>query len=118
VTQISDLREATQRVIFSARLAPHGVASGASGFFAARPVPPWLQPGGTIEATSFYDTQDLKRTLEHLVDFERFNAGVGRFSIGAVNVRTCNFVYFDCATHTIRPEHVMASGVLPPGFPQ
>src|ERR1700730_7062231 len=40
------------------------VASGARGFFAARPVPPWFQPAGTIDATSFYDTRDLKRTLE------------------------------------------------------
>src|SRR6185369_15082272 len=27
------------------------------------------------------------------------------------------FVYFDSATHTIGPEHIMASGALPPGFP-
>jgi NTE family protein len=32
-------------------------------------------------------------------------------------VRTGNFVYFDNTTHTIRPEHVMASGALPPAFP-
>ena len=40
-----------------------------------------------------------------------------RFSAGAVNVRTGNLVYFDTATHTIRPEHILASGALPPGFP-
>ena len=40
-----------------------------------------------------------------------------RFSAGAVNVRTGNFVYFDNTTHEIGPEHVMASGALPPGFP-
>jgi NTE family protein len=93
------------------------LASGASGFFAARPVNPWLQPRGAIEATSFYDTKNLKRTLERLVDFDRLNAGPARFSVGAVNVRTGNFVYFDNTTHTIRPEHVMASGALPPAFP-
>jgi NTE family protein len=49
--------------------ATRALANGASGFFAARPVTPWLQPGGTIEATSFYDTKNLKRTLERLVDF-------------------------------------------------
>jgi NTE family protein len=52
-----------------------------------------------------------------LVDFDRLNAGALRFSVGAVNVRTGNFVYFDTKTHTIRPEHVMASGALPPGLP-
>ena len=78
---------------------------------------PWLQPGGTTAATSFYDTKHLKHTLERLVDFDRLNAGMTRFSAGAVNVRTGNFVYFDTSTHKIAPEHVMASGALPPGFP-
>jgi NTE family protein len=105
------------RNLLSQMGATMALASGATGFFAARPVTPWLQPGGTIEATSFYDTADLKRTLERLVDFDRLNAGAERFSVGAVNVRTGNFVYFDNTTHTILPEHVMASGALPPGFP-
>src|ERR1700730_15206458 len=86
------------------------VASGATGFFSARAMMPWFQPGGTLGATSFYDTSDLKHTLERLVDFDRLNAGMTRFSAGAVNVRTGNFVYFDTSTHKIAPEHVMASG--------
>jgi NTE family protein len=40
-----------------------------------------------------------------------------RFTVGAVNVCTGNLVRFDNATRTIRPEHVIASGSLPPGFP-
>jgi NTE family protein len=76
-----------------------------------------LQPPGTPDATSFYETKELRRTLERLVDFDRINAGAIRFSVGAVNVRTGNFVYFDNTTHTIGPEHVMASGALPPGLP-
>jgi len=67
--------------------------------------------------TSYYDTSDLKATLERLVDFDRINAREVRFCVGAVNVRTGNYAYFDNGRQTIRPEHVMASGALPPGFP-
>jgi NTE family protein len=90
---------------------------GAPGLFSPRMAHPLLQPDGTPDATSFYDTSALKATLERLVDFDRINSGEMRFSVGAVNVATGNFVYFDNSTHTIRPEHVMASGALPPGFP-
>ena len=69
------------------------------------------------EALSYYDTAPLRATLERLVDFDLLNAGATRFSVGAVNVRTGNFVYFDSTTHRIGPEHVIASGSLPPGFP-
>ena len=92
-------------------------ALGAPGMFAPRMVSPWLQPPGTLEATSYYDTSALRTTLERFVDFDRINAGEMRFSVGAVNVTSGNFVYFDNTTHAIGPQHVMASGALPPGFP-
>jgi NTE family protein len=93
------------------------LVGGASGFFTPRSPAPWLHPPGAIEATSAYDTNGLKATLEQLVDFDRINSDRTRFSVGAVNVRTGNFVYFDTATRTIGPEHIMASAALPPGFP-
>lgn len=105
------------RGLLSQMSAGLAMMDGAAGFFTPRSPWPWLHPTGSIEATSFYDTTGLKSTLESLVDFDRINAEAVRFSVGAVNVRTGNFVYFDTATHTIRPEHVMASGALPPGFP-
>jgi NTE family protein len=93
------------------------LVSGAASFFAPRPVSPWLWPEGSLEATSYYDTSLLKTTLERLVDFDRINGDSTRLSVGAVNVRTGNLVYFDTTNHHIRPEHIMASGALPPGFP-
>jgi NTE family protein len=70
-----------------------------------------------MAATSWYDNAALKSTLERLVDFDRINHGAMRFSVGAVNVRTGNFCYFDTTRDTIRVEHVMASAALPPAFP-
>jgi NTE family protein len=105
------------RSAFNQLSAAWAMLGGAPGFFALRQPAPWLHPGGCLEATSFYETKLLKATLEQLVDFERINSGAMRFSVGAVNVRTGNFVYFDNTTREIRPEHVIASGSLPPGFP-
>lgn len=90
---------------------------GASGFFAPRvPPAPW-QPRGTPGAISFYDTAPLRETLDELVDFDRINArGAMRLSVGAVNVRSGNFAYFDSRQQRIDVRHIMASGALPPGF--
>lgn len=93
------------------------LASGVPGFFSPRFPPPPFNRSGTAGGTSWYDVNDLRSTLERLVDFDRINARETRFSVGSVNVRTGNFAYFDNAKDTIRPEHVMASGALPPGFP-
>ena len=59
----------------------------------------------------------LKATLERLIDFDRINNGEMRFNIGTVHVKSGNFIDFDNKKDTITPEHIMASGALPPGFP-
>jgi NTE family protein len=88
---------------------------GQPGFFTPRTLQYWFSSDKFI---SYYDTSALKMTLERLVDFDRINnAKDMRLSVGAVNVRTGQFAYFDSANITIRPEHIMASGALPPGFP-
>lgn len=94
----------------------HTLFSGANDFFKLRPLAPFFHPDGTSEATSFYNTEMLKSTLERFIDFDRINSGALRLSLGAVNVRSGNFVYFDNQHYKIGPEHVMASGALPPGF--
>ena len=89
---------------------------GVPGFFSPRFPPAPLQPRGTLEAISFYDTTPMRQTLERLVDFDRINAGPTRLSVGAVNVRTGNFEYFDSTKQRIDARHIMASAALPPGF--
>ncbi len=91
------------------------MSNGVAGFFKPRIPPPYLAHG-SAGATSWYDTGALKTTLERLVDFDRINAKETRFSVGAVNVATGNFAYFDNEMDTIRAEHIMASGALPPAF--
>ncbi|HET8870122.1 MAG TPA: patatin-like phospholipase family protein [Aquabacterium sp.] len=97
------------------------VACGQSGFFSPRGLTPWLGMDEPVTSVSFYDTSVLKSTLERYVDFDRINAGLMRVSVGAVDVQSGNFVYFDNtkgpAKGCMRPEHFMASGALPPGFP-
>jgi NTE family protein len=89
---------------------------GVPGFFKPRFPPAPLHPPGTLEAISYYDTSPLRETLERLVDFDLINSGEVRLSVGAVNVRSGNFEYFDSARQRLDVRHIMASGALPPGF--
>jgi NTE family protein len=90
---------------------------GQPGFFAPRPESAWFSPRGARSATAFYDTAPLRETLLRLVDFDLLNNGDVRYAAGAVSVANGNFVYFDSTRGTIEPEHVMASGALPPALP-
>jgi NTE family protein len=90
---------------------------GIPGFFVPRVPPPQFALKADLAALSYYDTKPLRATLEKMVDFDRINAGDVRLSLGAVNARTGESVYFDSSTQRITASHVMASGALPPGFP-
>jgi NTE family protein len=59
----------------------------------------------------------VRATLQRHVDFDVLNSGQTRLSVGTVNVSSGNFLYFDTTTHKIGPDHILASGALPPGFP-
>lgn len=90
---------------------------GVHSMLAPRVIPAWFWPEGSTNALSLYDSEPLKAALTRFIDFDRINAGSMRFSVGAVNIRTGNFGYFDTAAHEIRVEHVLASAALPPAFP-
>lgn len=105
------------RAMFNTASAYWTAAVGVKGFFTPRIPPPSFYPPGAPEALSVYDTAPLKATLETYADFDLINARKTRLSVGAVNIRTGNFAYFDNMTQRIGPEHIMASGALPPGFP-
>ncbi len=105
------------REVYNFWSAQRAAATGQPGFFVPRVLPPFVAPPGTPAATSFYDTSPLKSTLERLVDFDRINAKEVRLGLGAVEVETGKLVYFDNLRDKITPEHVMASGALPPAFP-
>jgi NTE family protein len=89
---------------------------GVPNFFLPRMPSPALWPPGNVAKASYYDTSPLHATLKRLVDFDRLNDGAMRLSVGAVNVSSGNFAYFDTTSHRIGVEHVAASGSLPPGF--
>ncbi|HWK35547.1 patatin-like phospholipase family protein [Sphingomonas sp.] len=91
--------------------------AGVPGFFTPRALPPMFATPGTPQALSFYDSAPLARTLDALVDWDLLNDGPMRLSVGAVDVESGNFYYFDTNTDRIDARHIMASGALPPGLP-
>jgi NTE family protein len=111
-----------ERAFFNEASAAWIATFGVPGFFTPRFPPAPLWPQGMPQSQSYYDTAPLRLTLERLVDFDRINALETRLSVGAVGVTSGNFVYFDNVVmksqgKKIGPEHIMASGALPPGFP-
>jgi len=95
------------------------VVRGVPGFFAPRGLHPFpLGMPVDPEQASFYDTTPLVKTLRELVDFDYLNKADGmRLTVEAVKVSCGRRAVFDNSRQAIGPEHIMASGALPPGFP-
>ena len=109
------------------REAAHLMAAGAvatfgvPGMFRPRLWPSMMMPEGSSGAISFYDSAPLKDTLNACVDWDLLNDGPVRLSVGAVDVESGNFAYWDTRDPhrptRIDARHIMASGALPPGLP-
>ena len=113
---VSDLLQS--RSAFNQLSALWSAVMGIPGFCRPRIPPAWLRADGAPEALSVYDASPLRATLERLVDFDLINSRKVRLSVGAVNVRSGNSQYFDNFDGVvIGPEHIMASGALPPALP-
>src|ERR1700742_1896924 len=116
------LKGEKSRTVFNEASAAIIATFGVPGFFTPRIPPPAIWPANGATSLSYYDTSPLKKTLERLVDFDRINDLKCRLSVGAVGVTTGNLKYFDNVEFNklgkrLGPEHIMASGALPPGFP-
>lgn len=95
------------------------LTTGIPGFFKPRGPQAWdVHRRAALSELGFYDTAPLAATLRELVDFDRIAAAEVRLTLCAVNVRTGGLALFDNRDGRTRiaPEHIMASGALPPGF--
>ncbi len=90
---------------------------GQPGFFTPKALNPNLIPNASPEELSYYDTTPLRKTLIDLIDFNYLNEKHVRLCLGSVELDSGEFVFFDSFEQEILPEHIMASGALPPGFP-
>jgi NTE family protein len=91
---------------------------GAPHFFRPR----WFEPILSLAQfptnwTSFYDPSPLKTTLSKYVAFDKLRDSPVRLLLTAVDVETGRLAMFDSYVDEITPEHILASGSLPPGFP-
>jgi NTE family protein len=91
---------------------------GAPNFFRPR----WMQPVFSpdqfpLNWTSYYDTEPIKRLLSKYVNFAALKSSPVRLLLSAVNVCTAELEVFDSYVDDLTPDHILASGSLPPGFP-
>lgn len=108
------------RKVISGFEANKTMMNGQKGFFVPKfmnLVPLSKFHKSTPDKLSYYDTSKLKETLLKFADFDLINNGSIRVSLGVVNVKSGEFSYFDNTKETLKPEHFMASGALPPAFP-
>lgn len=94
------------------------LAFGVPKFFRPRWVESFANPSLLpIDWTSFYDTAPMKELISSYVDFSKLKSSPVRLLVGAVDVVNAELEVFDSYVDDLTPEHILASGSLPPGFP-
>lgn len=94
------------------------LAFGVPNFFKPRWLPPFSDLlSSPMNWTSFYDPTAIKELISKYVDFAALKRSPVRLLISSVNVETAELDVFDSYVDDFTPEHIMASGSLPPGFP-
>lgn len=73
----------------------------------------WFEPA---EWTGFYDTSPMRTLIQKYVDFSFLKTSPVRLLVGAVNVLNGELHVFDSYVDDLTPDHLLASGSLPPGF--
>lgn len=76
----------------------------------------WLNASAS-SYTSLYDTTPIRGLIAKYVDFPRLRSSPVRLLVSAVDVETAQLTTFDSYADDLTPDHILASGSLPPGFP-
>ena len=90
---------------------------GQPNFFVPRFPSPQFLPYVPTESASYYDTSPMLATLRRYADFDLIDQDTVRLSLGATDVERGELKFFNNWQEKITPNHVLASGSLPPGFP-
>ena len=94
------------------------LAFGVPKFFKPRWMPPYYDlTGSPANWTSFYDPAPMRALIAKYVDFAALKTSPVRLLISAVNVTTAELEIFDSYVDDFTPDHILASGSLPPGLP-
>ena len=93
------------------------LVAGVPRFFTPRWAPGRLELVPPPCWTSLYDPAPVKALLARYVDFGALATSPVRLLVSAVNVETAALEVFDSYVDCLTPEHILASGSLPPAFP-
>jgi predicted acylesterase/phospholipase RssA len=77
-----------------------------------------LGPGALVPWwTSSYDPSDIKALIRRYVDFDTLAESPTRLLVGALDVQSGEQRIFDSYVDRLTPDHLLASGSLPPAMP-